>query len=254
MNNFELIKAVRARKPLWDKSTWDKVDVVAREELWNEVATRMDVPKDIIKARWKNLRDSYRKILRKMSITEYMNPKWPFFKAMEFLKEITLNIKPRNMDITLRKSETQIEADYSLTLLSPSVDDDGPIDPISFAQKLNRQQTQYQQTSSSRGTKRSIDDDDTSVDILELENSCGTAEALLSKQEGERQLSPRATLPDDDDYQFLLSLYPHLRLVSPKRKLMLRMKIEQLLYNELYVSSSTGTQTSCPRETNGKGK
>lgn len=44
MNNFELIKAVRARKPLWDKSTWDKVDVVTREELWIEVATRMDVP------------------------------------------------------------------------------------------------------------------------------------------------------------------------------------------------------------------
>lgn len=48
MNNFELIKAVRARKPLWDKNTWDKVDIFAREELWNEVATKMDVPSKYI--------------------------------------------------------------------------------------------------------------------------------------------------------------------------------------------------------------
>ncbi|KAI4468703.1 hypothetical protein MML48_2g00001616 [Holotrichia oblita] len=192
-----------------------------------------------------------------MNATEFADPKWPFFKSMEFLKEITLNIKPRNMDITLRKNETQIEADYSLTLLSPSVDDDEPLDPLSFAQKLNRQQALYQQTSNHRsplrGIKRSVDEDEVSVDILELENSSGTAETVLSKQTVEKQLPPRTSLPDDDDYQFLLSLYPHLRLVSAKRKLMLRMKIEQLIYNELYVSSSTSTQTSNSRETNVKG-
>lgn len=193
-----------------------------------------------------------------MSVTEFADPKWPFFKSMEFLKEITLNIKPRNMDITLRKNETQIEADYSLTLLSPSVDDDEPLDPLSFAQKLNRQQALYQQSSNRRsspfrGRKRSLDDDEVSVDILELENSSGTAETVLSKQTVEKQLSSRTSLPDDDDYQFLLSLYPHLRLVSAKRKLMLRMKIEQLIYNELYVSSSTSTQTSSSRESNIKG-
>lgn len=187
-------------------------------------------------------------------MTDFTDPKWPFFKAMEFLKEITLSIKPRNMDITLRKSDTQIEADYSLTLLSPSVADEGPIDPLSFTQKLNRQQSQYQQASLNRGIKRSADEDETSVDILELENSCGTAEGWLSRQIAERQLTARSSLSDDDDYQFLLSLYPHLKLVPPKRKLMLRMKIEQLIYNEIHVNSSIGTQTSGSRDSISRSK
>lgn len=176
-------------------------------------------------------------------IGNFDNPKWPFFKAMEFIKEITLNIKPKNTDITLRRNEPQLEADYSLTLLSPSVNDDGPLDPLSFTQKLARQQSHYQQAAY-RGIKRAFEEDD--VDVLELD-SCGTDDTLRSKHP-----PPRTILQDDDDYQFLMSLHAHLKQVPTKRKLMLRMKIEQLIHDELYVSSNASTQTNVSRESHTK--
>lgn len=41
MNNFELIRHIKERRPLWDRMCWEKVDARAREVMWDEVAEIM---------------------------------------------------------------------------------------------------------------------------------------------------------------------------------------------------------------------
>lgn len=49
---------------------------------------------------------------------------------------------------------------------------------------------------------------------------------------------------DDDDYHFVLSLYPHFKKVPQSKKLLLRMKMEQVIYEALYGESSGTSEMS----------
>lgn len=49
---------------------------------------------------------------------------------------------------------------------------------------------------------------------------------------------------EDDDHQFLMSLYPHFKKVPQVRKLPLRMKMEQIIYEATYGTSSKRNEMS----------
>ncbi|XP_022900699.1 uncharacterized protein [Onthophagus taurus] len=232
MNNFDLIENIRLRRPLWDKTTWDKVDVIAREELWSEVASKMDTSKEIVKTRWKNLRDSYRKIMRKLENLETDDPKWSYFKAMEFMKDITLSVRARSHDISLKKADGTLEPDYSITLLSTSAEDS--VDPLQMGFHHHLRPPFHIKQEAGTGRRRHATED-LVTHFLDLD---------ADKHEHEKQLA-RLAVHEDDDYQFLVSLYPHLKQVPVNRKLMLRMKIEHLIYNEVYLQNTTVTTQTC---------
>lgn len=46
--------------------------------------------------------------------------------------------------------------------------------------------------------------------------------------------SSSSSIPQDDDYHFLISLYPYMRECNPAQKLKIRMKIQSLIFHELY--------------------
>lgn len=46
--------------------------------------------------------------------------------------------------------------------------------------------------------------------------------------------SSSSSTPHDDDYNFLISLYPYMRECNPAQKLKIRMKIQSLIFQELY--------------------
>ena len=190
------------------------------------------VAESIVKARWKNLRDSYRKIIKKLENLETDDPKWPYFKSMEFMRDITLNTKPRNVDITMLKSEiVSIEPDYSITL---SAMDEGMSAEHSSLEFFDRRRENVgsagsQGTSGKQETKpgRPRIPEDLAAHFLELGND-------RCKHEQDRISPSLRGLQEDDDFQFLLSLIPHLKQVPTGRKLPLRIRIEQLIYEELY--------------------
>ncbi|XP_017772533.1 PREDICTED: uncharacterized protein LOC108559696 [Nicrophorus vespilloides] len=218
MNNFDLIEQIHLRLPLWDKVHSEKTDTSMREELWDEVAHVMGCSKEILKSRWKNLRDSYRKIIRKSDGRE-SDPKWPYYNAMEFMREITINARPKVMDIT--RKVPSIEPDYSLTLVR---DNEDSIDHISDGIKQEKSLKRHAA-------------DDLVTQFLEIESEKSQAE-----HEKAAAAAVARHLYDDDDYQFLVSLQPHLKQVALNRKLPLRMKIEQLVYDEIYAH---GAATNC---------
>lgn len=138
---------------------------------------------------------------------------------MEFLRGALSDV-PRARDVIERGAKTEeisIDADYGATMTSNSDDD-----PLSLtAQNLKME----------KDVKRHSGDE-LPRHFLEVESE----RASFSE-------SQQAANAEDDDYQFLLSLYPHFKQVPLNRKLPLRMKIEQVIYEELYSLPSTSCST-----------
>lgn len=123
---------------------------------------------------------------------------------MEFMRDIAKNITPRSQDISVTKHETSVSEDE----LQSSLDGSSAI-PTShkdarrrFGEELLAFTRQYPE--------------------MDIEKDGQSSENVMSFH------------AEDDDYQFLLSLYPHFKQVPQNRKLPLRMRIEQVIYEELY--------------------
>lgn len=172
------------------------------------------VTEPLVKARWKNLRDAYRKLVRKTMRTG-QPPRWPYFKSMNFL---TLTDVPRDSGTKQGQKIEDISNDADYTTNS----DDDPLSLTAQSLKMEKD------------IKRNSEE--LPRHFLEVESE----RASLSLNEQQQQQTVSA---DDEDYQFLLSLYPHIKQVPLNRKLPLRMKIEQVIYEELYSLPSTSNST-----------
>ncbi|KAF2883425.1 hypothetical protein ILUMI_22735 [Ignelater luminosus] len=228
MNNYQLIQHIKIRRALWDKALWDRIDGSAREVMWGDVAEQMKTSKEIVKARWKNLRDSYRKLLFKsleQSQSEDIHPKWRYFQHLDFIKDIVLSTKSKVSDISLKNAEmVSIEPDYSVTL-ETSLSDTAE-DPLSFHNDLDsisnvstsNNSNHLNELKVEKGLKRKLPDG------IEIE--------VVEKPDIHEK--PNIVYSNDDDVQFLLSLHPHFKQVPMHKKLLLRMKIERLIHDEVY--------------------
>lgn len=120
------------------------------------------------------------------------------------MRDIAKNITPRNQDISITKHETSVSEDE----LQNSIDNSIAI------------------PSSHKDAKRRFGEE-----LLAFTRQYTDVETEKDGQSSENVMPFHA---EDDDYQFLLSLYPHFKQVPQNRKLPLRMKIEQVIYEELY--------------------
>ncbi|XP_068082909.1 uncharacterized protein [Anabrus simplex] len=191
-----------------------------------------------IKKRWRGLRDTFRKELKKYndkrsgSGGDTINePKWPFFNQLCFLSD---TIRPRNMSSSVPDvSEdtgsnevdaegTEFETDSTAALFTPhSVENiAGPSqnndDDDDDVQQVHKQRNKPFKSPLKRGKKRINYDDK----LLEIETK------KLSYFEQSSKLK------QDSDYQFLVSLLPSLQDVPPERKLHVRMKLMNVLVEE----------------------
>ncbi|XP_018321982.1 uncharacterized protein LOC108734800 [Agrilus planipennis] len=210
LNVSELIEEVKQRPLLWDRSaTVDGPESITttRDELWQEIATKLQITKDQGRTKWKMLRDTYRKLIfKKLHIR-----KWRYMKEMEFLRE-TLLTAPWNK----AKPRTQIR------IKTESVDDDAAYvtdtvitDPLQYPETNDMSQEDFTQNSS-----------------LNQEIKSKVFGGSVPHRERTEKIVWMAA--QDHDLQFLLSLHGHFKEIPPHRKLPLRMKIEELILEEIY--------------------
>lgn len=198
----------------------------------------------IIKTRWKNLRDSYRKIIKNNpDDSDRCNAKWRYYKAMGFMKMITMHTTPRSSDIT-KTEEVPIEPDCTLKL---EMQDDSLFQGVSGKESLAIKREAAEDLVSHF---LELQPDDDSVNGLGAEEDYHFLRAKRMAEEYHAKDAENAEYhfragsyvdesrgkkaPNDEDYQFLMSLHPYLSQVAQNRKLPLRMKIEQLIYDEVY--------------------
>ncbi|KAK9739872.1 Alcohol dehydrogenase transcription factor Myb/SANT-like [Popillia japonica] len=68
MDVERLIHLVYIRNPIWNQKDKRHHNVHILNKLWGEIATAMNSEQSTVKAKWKNLRDTFRREFRKIPI------------------------------------------------------------------------------------------------------------------------------------------------------------------------------------------
>ncbi|KAJ8955576.1 hypothetical protein NQ318_001406, partial [Aromia moschata] len=121
MDTEILIKLVRERKCLWDKREPHYHCRDIQRTHWKEISKIMKIGVDVIKKRWRNIRDTFRKVCKKSvqsrssdAADEVFGSKWPYFTNLLFLKGVMTTRTPSNntqvnIDVPFHKVEIEEE-------------------------------------------------------------------------------------------------------------------------------------------------
>ncbi|XP_058839520.1 uncharacterized protein LOC131694999 [Topomyia yanbarensis] len=224
MDSESIISEVFSHNILWDKTLKEYHNRVLVEKEWNTISKRLDVPKDLLKKRWKNLRDQFGKELKKIPQSKSGDPgpasldnysTWPYFKSMWFLQKqmkprtCSGNLKDTTMDIADDAERNDFER-YDTFETSTVAEEDMPDIPVP----------------AKKGRKKL----DHNEELINLEKR--KLELLEKKAEKTR----------DEDEAFFDSLLPHVRMLQPANKLLCRMELQKVVLKHAYGNS---TQPIC---------
>lgn len=242
MDLQRLINEVHARPAIWDQKNvnYHNRDVILK--MWREIARACEVSTDVAKSKWKHLRDNFRNELKKtyrgkcdgsLGGGGEHDSKWVWFRSLFFLRDqmnsrvigCALNqncaalrsspdgtqIEPQ-IDILEGHEETQfddLDGDSCQSLLS---NDDGlhhVMPPPKMLNKIGRKRTLME----------AMDNDYPEMDRKRYD---ALQKRLVLGQEEE-----------DDTYHFLMSVRNPLRSLPLDRQMFVRLKIQELVYNEI---------------------
>ncbi|CAB3233066.1 unnamed protein product [Arctia plantaginis] len=202
----KLIELVRVREIIWNRQlkghhNWYKLD-----ESWKEIAQELDVTRDEARLKWKYLRDQARKEVRKQGESE-----WEYLPKLQFLT---------NQFNDYESNEAQDDH------YTPD-DNDQDHEPDHF--DADQSSSYYIEQPHEVSVKEDeFDEFDTKPIIMETDFYDDDDEAQKSAT-GEGSETTK-----DEDIGFFNSLLPHVKKLGPAKKLMLRMKIQELVYNTVY--------------------
>lgn len=171
-----------------------------------------------LKKKWKNLRDHYRKELKRCAVSlsgemeeERYDSSWKYFNNMSFTKE---ELMPVTNEINI-KQEPDSEDDNSV-----SAEEDSTETSVGCRQDVDTEQTV---TTESR--KRAAHD--LRQEYLEIEKKKLKLLEYESTRRGTDELSK------SQDYHFLMSLLPEIEKLPIANKFRLRNKFNDVLLEEL---------------------
>ncbi|CAH1964936.1 unnamed protein product [Acanthoscelides obtectus] len=256
MDVVQLINSVYHRRAIWDQSHPDHRNRYVLDKLWEEVANECNnqsVKK--VSEKWKNLRDYFRKELKKIPLPRSGDPgeealkksSWPHFKSLLFLRDQFL---PRSSHSNLLDPDNDTQVSTPSTQMDEN-DGDYDEDEMDETQGVETQETEPDHTESvtpiqstpkeprtilkNRARKRSNQLDA----FLEIEKK------KLQYLDEKRVAADRGrALPvTDDDKLFFDSLLPHVVKIRPHRKLQFRNEIQNLVQKYAYEEYSNNQST-----------
>ncbi|XP_069681422.1 transcription factor Adf-1-like [Periplaneta americana] len=199
-----LISEIYKRPILWDprNKNYHSRGNVDRE--WNSVCEVMNITKEAAKAKWKSLRDNYRKELSKSKEDATSERRWVYFKTLHFLEDVMETKKPmtdvgvkEESEVFLQRRDSQEQETFSDNTASEITEPSAP--PQRFKKrkrgslKFNSHQDALHPERTDQG-----DEDDT-----------------------------------DDDLLFFKSLLPYMKMLPPIKRLCFRSEIQIMLANEI---------------------
>lgn len=193
----KLIDLVRVRDIIWNRSLKGHHNWYKLDESWKEIAQELNCTRDEARLKWKYLRDQARKEVRKQ------DSEWEFLTKLQFLTNQFNDYEGNENNDDSFNPDQDFDADQSTSYYieqpaTVSVKED---DFDEFETKPIIMETDF------------YDDDD----------------------EAQRSIVPTPGEPlKDEDIGFFNSLIPHVKKLGPAKKLMLRMKIQELVYNTVY--------------------
>ncbi|XP_050444529.1 uncharacterized protein LOC126848053 isoform X2 [Cataglyphis hispanica] len=276
MDANRLIAEVYKRPALWNQRHISYHNREVTNRVWMEIAAIFNLPKPMLKAKWKGLRDTFRAELKKDQVYRKSKfhrnrPVWIHFKSLQFLKEQMLP-RPPIWERSVAKTEDELqpcesEAENGI----PSSGIDGGLDDrdaiadhlLSMAGDGNVGHHQLKLDGDHHGRRGTVDvkrEPEESFDNLEFQN---VADNLAENEMMLQNISPEQVLMSDsdggvglvgvdplegnrfdDNYYFLMSLLPHIRTLPADRRMLLRIQMQELVYKEVYKKTIEGEQTA----------
>ncbi|XKL68036.1 hypothetical protein PGB90_003527 [Kerria lacca] len=220
MENFAeiLIKEVRKRKILWDRKDKNYYNRSLVDKEWSKVAEQLNESKEAVKTKWKNLRDTFRKELKKIPESSdiystdierasHYTGTWPHFCVMLFLLSV----------VTLKASEESVELEFLPSdLVNTTIREDS-------TDETNETETSFSATyETDMVPPKKFKFQTANVDLQYLEKKMPVFE---DKQ-------------DDEDLSFFKSLIPHVKILPSINKLRFRSQVQDLLIKEITILTS----------------
>ncbi|XP_049767227.1 uncharacterized protein LOC126100640 isoform X2 [Schistocerca cancellata] len=235
MDVEQLINEVKLRPAIWDQrlGEYHNRDVIS--SLWNEVAQECCSDVKTAKSKWKHLRDNYRAELKKLGNVrsgdpgkspQKRNTTWPWFQHMHFLRDILI---PRAMQSSL-SSETEPESQSQLSPEFSSNDHSIPQDErdqSDISSLVAVDETSPLASTVSQRKKKRSSGPNIEEEFLKLEKD------KLAVMKAHQDMTQ-----NDDTYHFLMSLRSAINSLPVQRQMFVKLKIQELVYNELEAVSA----------------
>ncbi|XP_068243991.1 uncharacterized protein [Palaemon carinicauda] len=236
------ISLVYRRTAIWDPSHRDHRDGNVINRLWKEISLELGINENELKIKWKGLRDCYARERRRNPNELTPQSSWHLFEPMFFLNDVTSNQDSvPNTRPALGKSTSQdrlgdiVYASQNELSIASRIysnerprkeNDDEEIEEeenhsIVDIPDINEQELPGE--NASRGAKRKSCDDNWQENIR-VEAKAKKLKILANAAAGET---------NDEDLLFFKSLLPDLRLFSRTKKIAIKIKMQELLLNEL---------------------
>lgn len=269
LDNETLISAVEARPALWQGTHRDHKNRFKKLKLWAQVAAallpRIPNAEGIVQKRWKSLRDKFRRVLvarqhcqqNGQAAEELGEITWAYFPQLLFLKE-TMDVRlvkhirhdpagpaeEAPEDIIIENTECDLDT-MSLVSVESAPDAPSPsndsqhaespsAEPVSMKPveasstwSVPEDSSQHYAVSYGKQQKRRRKDV-FHKDEEELVQQLKKEDQVLSHLDSVLTRMAQHKPPDEDEH-FALSLISHMRAVKAEKKLLMRMKILQVL-------------------------
>ncbi|XP_021707919.1 uncharacterized protein LOC110678812 [Aedes aegypti] len=248
IDSENLFALVFERKALWDKTAKEYRNRILVDRLWRQVSTELGgvATTDDVKKKWKNLRNSFGKELKKipegrsgdagpLNCETYTT--WPFLTQMMFLKDQMRSRKSGgNLGSVSTAQEEDLDdsADLHQTVRTVASDDHNDVsnrdvfEIDSVAEVVANSRARFPCVK--RGAQQQL---------IEIE----TRKLRLLEQKANKL----DTKEDDEDVAFFKSLIPHVRKIKAEQKLRFRTDIQnvvlQYVYNEHRMQTMSDTRS-----------
>ncbi|XP_028157837.1 uncharacterized protein LOC114351006 [Ostrinia furnacalis] len=234
-----LIQEVQSHPVLWNGEHAKYGDRFYTAAAWNNISRKMNIPENILRRKWKNLRDTFRNIQKKSAISDLKkyNGKWRYFRLMTFIADEHRE-DDDSVEFIVESESDEERSDRESRVSCPThgKNDDSESD-------FSKHDTSHDDESSNgkceneknqgitkdNGNKRQ--NYDTKDEKLEENNSNSEDEIPVKRQKTSNRLS-------NYDVMFLKSLAPYFKQLEPLRKLVMRSRIQNLLLNEIAEQNS----------------
>ncbi|XP_059617237.1 uncharacterized protein LOC132262114 [Phlebotomus argentipes] len=249
LNVDKFIDDIKNRPVLWHR---DYPTVKKHlQDAWTDISICHGIPQRLLKTKWKTLRDTFRVEMKKIpkdANGEYTIPptsyhsQWVHYKQMSFLAG----------QMRGRTSNAQEDADHVGYITADSGEDyaeyNGGFEDSKelLRQQLEEQRQRKQPPLKPRPTAKKPNYPAPSRTSVRPKPKPPSPKPIITTTTTETMIaSPKLhndeesqgssiTMPQDDDYYFLMSLHPYLSQMRPVQKLQARMEIQNVLFKRLY--------------------
>ncbi|KAL4707449.1 hypothetical protein ACJJTC_008634 [Scirpophaga incertulas] len=232
MSYDAIIERVRSRPEIWRFNHPLHKNREVHKRFWREVAAELQVGDDLVKKRWKHLKDQYRKELKKSSKLGIPDDivSWKYFDSLRFLKD---DLKERDKDRLLSIMSKEKDAvkddddDDDDDDEEETTDDDNPLINVKREAK--------------RLTKAKIvrhhDSQMMNIILQQVSDTKSMMEYRLNL------LDDSMALRNDPDYLFLMSLMCSMKQLTDIQKLQFKSKVNDFLL-QMITKNTNGVDNS----------